>query len=497
MTRPNVLMIVTDHWFGSLLGIAGHPCVQTPTLDDVARNGVRFSNACSANPVCIPARRTLMTGTTSRTHGDRIFNSELHMPENLPTLAQTFRDNGYQAYAVGKIHVHPQRDRIGFDDVLVDDEGRGMFGVIDDYEVYLGDQGYPGEGFMHGMSNNDYNYRAWHLPEHCHATNWATRMMCRTIKRRDPKRPSLWYVGYRHPHPPLVPLQAYLDFYRDIPIDKPYVADWSKEHDELPYTAQARQTRTFKMNERQIEDARRAFYALCTHIDHQISVIIGTLREEGILDDTMILFTSDHGDMLGNQNMWAKRVFYENSTHVPMILSGVKGDRRVGHHRVDDRLVELRDVMPTLLDLCGIPIPGTVEGLSMVGEKKHPWIYGEDGEDAHSSRMVHDGRHKLIYYPIGNRLQLFDLVEDPCEMTDRIADPAYADVRENLTEILIGQMYGSDLRWIEDGKLVGELPNRPFRPGPNRSRYALRGYTWPAPALTDKAVMEWYPEADD
>ncbi len=218
--RPNVLLVTTDHWPAALLGCAGHPAIQTPTLDALAGAGIRYTNAYSECPVCIPARRTLMTGTSPRTHGDRVFSERMPMPD-LPTLAGTFRAAGYQANAVGKLHVYPQRDRIGFDDVVLDEEGRTQYGVTDDYELFLGDEGFAGRQFGHGMSNNRYVSRPWHLPEHTHATNWATSAMVRTIKRRDPTRPAFWYLAYRHPHPPLVPLTAYLDLYRE-PVDAPF-----------------------------------------------------------------------------------------------------------------------------------------------------------------------------------------------------------------------------------------------------------------------------------
>ena len=164
--RPNVVLICVDHWFGDLVGALGHPTVLTPTLDQLIGNGVAYTNAYTTTPSCIPARRELMTGAFSRTHGDRVFNETLPMP-NLPTMAQTFRDNGYQAYAVGKLHVYPQRDRIGFDDVLVLEEGRHQFGMSkDDYELFLQEQGFSGEEYGHGMSNNDYTVRPWHLPQH-------------------------------------------------------------------------------------------------------------------------------------------------------------------------------------------------------------------------------------------------------------------------------------------------------------------------------------------
>jgi arylsulfatase len=466
-SRPNVLLVCTDHWFSALFGVAGHPAVQTPTLDTLARSGVRFANAYSECPVCIPARRTLMTGTSPRTHGDRVFKETLPMPA-LPTLAQTFRDAGYQAYAVGKLHVYPQRDRIGFDDVVLDEEGRTQYGVTDDYELFLGDRGYAGRQFDHGMSNNEYVTRPWHLPEETHATNWATREMCRAIKRRDPTRPAFWYLSYRHPHPPLVPLQAYLNLYRDVEIDAPFCGDWAKDPDALPYALQASRATGEYLTPEQIAAARRAFYALCTHIDHQLRVVIGVLREETLLDDTILMFTADHGDMLGNHGLWAKRLFYAPAANVPMLLVG---------------------------DLCGIPIPPPVEGLSMVGERRRAWLYGEIGEDAAATRMVHDGRYKLIYYPTGNHRQLFDLREDPQERHDLAGAPEHAATLEGLTDVLVGQLNGGDEAWLRDGRLAG-LPARRFVPGPNKGLSSQRGDHWPPPPKTDMPQIRWRHEAD-
>ena len=298
---------------------------------------------------------------------------------------------------MGKTHTYPQRDRIGFDDVQLDDEGRTLHGVTDDYEIFLGDQGHVGQQFGHGISNNAYQATAWHLPERLHATNWATDTMARYVRRRDPSRPSFWYLGYRHPHPPLVPPQRFLDHYDDIEIDMPFAGDWSTA--DLPYNLQGVQARNV-YSEREIRWARRAFYALCTQIDQQIGALIGTIREEGILDETIIMFTSDHGDMLGNHGMWAKQTFFEGSSNVPMILMGKNGDDRLPFGSVDDRVTGLQDIMPTLLGLAGIEPPSHVDGRSMVSDAPRDYIYGEFGEDSHSSRMVRDQRHKLIWYPV-------------------------------------------------------------------------------------------------
>jgi arylsulfatase len=484
--HPHVLLITADHWPGAFLGVAGHPSIQTPTLDQLARNGVRYTRAYTECPICIPARRTLMTGTPPRTHGDRVFKVQEPMP-NLPTLAQTFRDAGYQAFAVGKLHVYPQRDRIGFDDVILAEEGRPQLGAIDDYDLFLADSGYPGQQFAHGMCNNDYWTRPWHLPESCHVTNWTTQQMAHTIKRRDPTRPAFWYLSYTHPHPPLVPLQTYLDLYRDIDIDVPVVGKWATDPAALPFTARTIREHWGSMSEHQVYAARRAFHALCTHIDHQLRVVIGTLREEGLLDNTIILFTSDHGDMLGDHGLWAKRVFYENAANVPMVLVGAAtdahfGQGRVGHHRTDDRVVGLQDVMPTLLDLAGIAIPKTVEGLSMVGTERREWLFGECDENALATRMLHDGRYKLIYYPTGNRVQLFDLQNDPRESNDLSGSPDHSKVRGRLTELLCKELYGGDQEWLQGGELLG-LPDRAYEPWPERGLKGQRGIHWPPPPL--------------
>ena len=491
--RPNVLLVSTDHWAAELLGEAGHPDVLTPTLDELARSGTRYTNAYAECPVCIPARRSLMTGTSPKTHGDRDFGETMPMPD-LPTMAQTFRDAGYQAYGVGKLHVYPQRDRIGFDDVILDEEGRTQYGILDDYELFLGDRGFAGRQFDHGMSNNDYQTRPWHLPEELHATNWAARQMVRVIQRRDRGRPAFWFLSFRHPHPPIVPLTTYLKMYEGVELRWPLRGSWSRGN--LPYLLQAVRGRQAHLGVRETLNALRGFYALCTHIDHQLRVVVGTLREEGLLDDTVICFTSDHGDMLGRHGMWAKRLFYEPSANIPMILVGARGDARLGHHRVDDRIAGWQDVMPTLLDLAGIEIPSTVEGLSMVGEERREWLFGEVGEGDHATRMVRKGNFKLIYFPASNALQLFDLEADPMELRDMSREPELEPILEDLTGILISQLHGGDEQWVQDGALVGR-PSREFRPGPNKGLTSQRGHHWPPPPKTDMQQILWHSDEAD
>lgn len=449
----------------------------TPTLDRLARGGVCYDNAYSACPVCVPARRTLMTGMSARGHGIRN-NKQAPMPP-VTTLAQAFRDAGYQAAAVGKLHVHPQRDRIGFDDVILNEEGRHYEGQqrADDWEMYVTDAGHPGQSQAGGMPQNDYVTRAWHLPEHCHPTNWAVRAMCRTIYRRDERKPAFWYLSFIGPHPPIWPPQAYLDLYRDVPLDEPVIGDWAREDASLPHLARQKRDASTAHGAppHEGELVRRAFYASLTHIDHQIRLVIGFLRDQGLAENTIIAFTSDHGDMLGEHGLWGKTLFYDMSARVPLIVQPHAGCDRLPIGTHDDRLAELCDVMPTLLDLAGVPIPKSVEGRSLVSQAQREQLYGEYNHAEGATRMLLRGRHKLIYYPLGNRVQLFDRHDDPREMHDLAHDPRCAATRADLERRLADSFYGEDCQWLDDGKLVG-LPDRPYQPPVTRDLFTQRSY---------------------
>lgn len=472
MEQKNLLLICTDHWAGSRLGCAGHPVIMTPTLDRLAENGVRFTRYYSECPVCIPARRSMMTGLSPRRHGDRVYSALMEMPP-VTTLAQAFRDAGYQAMAVGKLHVYPQRSRIGFDDVILQEEGRYEFGVTDDYETWLGEQGFVGQEFAHTLGNNTYHTRPWHLPEYTHPTTWATREMIRQIKRRDPTRPFFFYLSYQFPHPPLAPLETYWDMYSDEEIDEPVRGEWDKD----PYFASVLKGDE-EYSRKEMRRARRAAYAQCTHIDAQLRLLVGTLRECGLLENTVIAFTSDHGDNLFDHGLLAKRNFYEESACVPLILSGPPVWQRLGKAGVvDDRLGVHADLMPTLLDLCGVPqVPG-MDGVSLL-QNRHDYIFGEIGEGAGATRMAHDGRYKLIYYAGSNRVQLFDLETDPHEQFDLAQLEQYQDKRRELEQYLISQLHGGDEAWVQEGSLCGS-GIQPKEPRPNFALNGQRGLHWP------------------
>lgn len=476
--QPNVLLINVDHWSAPRMGCAGNKVIMTPTLDQLAQNGIRFTNCYSTCPVCIPARRSLMTGTFPRTHGDRVYSDTMLMP-NVKTMAQAFRDGGYQAYAVGKLHVYPQRNRIGFDDVILSEEARYNFGIVDDYQIWLGEHGYLGKEYAHGMSNNQYYTRPWHLPEEAHQTTWATSQMAKMIKRKDPTRPAFFYISYVHPHPPLVPLQVYLDMYDGVEMPKSPMGDWITDD-----SAMLKQYHELAKiySPRDIERAKKAFYALCTHIDHQMRLIIGTLREEGLLENTIIGFTSDHGDTLFDHGLVGKRSFYRNSTNVPLILTGRPLEAQAGN--VNDQLTCLEDIMPTLLSLCNVQVPKTVEGENLFGDTKRKLLFGEISNGPTATRMATDGKFKLIYYPYGNITQLFNIRTDPDEIINLAHKPEYEQIKEKLTNYLITNLHDGDEDWVENGILVG-VTNYHVKKKTDFGLYNQRGLHWPPPKRTD------------
>ncbi len=430
----------------------------TPTIDRLAGNGVRFPNAYSACPVCMPARRALMTGLTSRSHGLRS-NGSLPMPD-VPTMAQCFRDAGYQAHAVGKLHVSPPRSRIGFDDALINEEGRHTKEMsADDWELYLAEQGHAGKEYAAGGTQNDYMVTPWHLPEECHQTSWTAREMCKTIKRRDSSRPAFWYMSFAAPHPPLWPLEKFLDQYQQKSVDAPLRGSWVEELKQNPPGAVSKKMfglATTDSSPETVELARRAFYAMITHIDHQIRMVLGTLREERLAGNTIVAFVSDHGEMLGDHDMWGKAVFYDSSAKVPFIVvppSSSQDDFHSG--TTDSRIVELCDLMPTLLELAGIPVPESVEGFSVFSQNRRDGLYGEHANGGNATRMFREERFKLIYYPDRNLFQLFDLESDPAESTNLAGDPACAETLKHLQSKLSDSLYGEDTAWVKDGVWTG------------------------------------------
>jgi arylsulfatase A-like enzyme len=266
--------------------------------------------------------------------------------------------------------------------------------------------------------------------------------------------------------------------YPESAIDEPVIGEWAREYESLPFALKEHKERKPAPRDgSELLRARAGFYAQCTYIDHQIRLLIGTLREEGLLDNTIVAFVADHGDMLGNHGLWAKPPMLEPVVNVPFIIVPTANYKDFGHHLIDDRLVHLRDVMPTLLEMCGIATPDTVEGVALTTNSRRSHVYCEHYEDEFAMRMVRDERYKLIYYATGNRFQLFDLANDPFECHDLSENEEYQVTLTGLKEILRNELYGGDRAWLADRDFVGQ-PERSYTPQPNRGLTNQRGWRW-------------------
>ena len=448
--RPNILLLMTDQQRGDALGIEGHPVLQTPYLDALAAAGARFRHAYSATPVCIPARRTLMAGQRAASHGV-FMNYTAPLPG--PTLPGELSKAGYQTHLVGKLHLSPPRKLYGFDSADWSDSP-SPHPAYDDYERFLVESGVttPGAGLAHGASVNGYTARPYHLDERFHFSNWCADRALSFLARRDPTMPFFLKVSFHQPHQPLTPPAAYWDRYRAMDIPPPPVADWSRVYETPQRGLPVNAWRVCLEPELQ-RQMQAGYYGCINHIDDQIGRILARIPP-----NTVILFVSDHGEMLGQHQWIRKRSGYEGSARIPFLLRA-PARLDLGRGVVANAPVELMDVMPTLLDLAGVPIPEEVDGTSVL-----PILRGEStGRDfvrGECSRMetmnsgtqfLSDGRRKYIWYPGTGHEQFFDLESDPDEMVDLgSAHTETAIWRQRLVSILADRPEG----FVEDGRLV-------------------------------------------
>lgn len=432
MNQPHILLITVDQMRGDLMGCAGHPVVRTPHIDFLAKRGVRFSHAVSTQPVCIPARASIMTGLDGVSLGLTTYREGFRIPMR-DTLPRLLHEGGYQTQVVGKMHVYPERCHYGFESMLICEEGRllgqaeGKNRGYDDYELWLAEQGYAGQAFGHGMSNNEFNVTPWHLPDRLHPTEWTGNEACKAIKRRDWTRPQFLWASFTAPHPPLAPLMSELQMYERDEMPKPKRGDWTDRQPLYNQRSMAAYS-GWMQTERQTDLAYRGFYAMITHVDRQINRILGTLREEGMLGNTWICFVSDHGDNMGDHGLWGKTNFFKGSCHIPFILMpplGAKADDLPGTPgRVIDTPIALQDIMPTFLDIAGVGLPEGLDGKSLLpvvtgrAAAVRETVIGEYGVAGTRTFMATDVRYKYMWFEEDGMELLFDRRDDPDELRD-------------------------------------------------------------------------------
>lgn len=469
--KPNVVLIVVDQWRGDCLGIDGHPVVETPYLDMHASNGSMFRRAYVATPSCIAARAGLLTGLSQKTHGRIGYRDGV--PWNYPTsIAKAFGDQGYQTHCVGKMHVHPARNNFGFDSIELHD-GYMHFGrdrtkydleKIDDYLPWLRERTrHDADYFDQGTHCNAYTPHPWDKEEILHPSAWIATRGADFLRRQDPTRPFFLKLSFHRPHPPLDPPQWCYDMYLNKDMPDPVVGDWADDVFGDAYNENHPMQPPKRWPIDRIKRLRAAYYGQMTFIDHQISRFVELLHEYGHHGNTIFCFVSDHGDMVGDHNLYAKSVAYEGSARVPLMFFSPGCNLIPKAMQDHDHVAELRDIMPTLLDAAGLDIPEAVEGKSLM-----PIMRGEQTdwrEYLHGEHTVHVAGIKSMHYIVTptfkyiwcsgtGREQLFDLANDKEERHDLSKQSAHQSKLTELRNHLITELTGREEGFVADGKLV-------------------------------------------
>ncbi len=472
--KPNVVLIMVDQMRGDCLGVNGNEFIETPNLDMMATCGYNFENAYSAVPSCIAARASVLTGMKPRSHG-RVGYEDGVTWNYEHTIASEFSKAGYHTQCVGKMHVHPARNLCGFNNILLHDgylhyhrqrkyNSRTQLEQCDDYIKWFRDKkGHSVDLIDIGLDCNSWLSRPWGYEEEFHPTNWVVNESIDFLRRKDPTKPFFLKMSFVRPHSPLDPPKYYFDMYKDEKLPEPLMGGWAIKTDEYK---SGKDVNCFKgiIGHKELKRAKAAYYGSITHIDHQIGRFLIALDEYEERNNTIFLFVSDHGDMLGDHNWFRKSLPYEGSTRVPFfiydpgnILEGKRG-------QTFKEIVELRDIMPTLLDISNIDIPNTVEGLNLrelIHGDKDEWreyIHGEHSFGLDSNHYIVTEKDKFLWFSQRGEEQYFDLEEDPNELVNLINDEKHKERIDYLRNILIKELDGREEGYSDGERLLKGNP---------------------------------------
>jgi arylsulfatase A-like enzyme len=428
--RPNVLFLLTDDQRADTIRELGNNVINTPNLDRLVRNGVAFTRAVCANPICTPSRAEILSGCNGFRNGVVDFGRPID--SELLLWPQAMQRAGYQTWYVGKWHNDGHPTTRGYDETLGLFAGGGGRWAVDRVDwkgseitgyrgwIFQSDDGtkYPekGVGLTSGISR--------------HFADAAIQFI-----RRKSEKPFFLHVNFTAPHDPLLMPPGYEDMYdpKKIPLPPNFLPKHPFDHGNL----EGRDERLlpWPRTKKLVRETIAMYYAVISHLDEQIGRIIAALEETGEADNTIIIFSSDHGLGVGSHGVRGKQNMYEHTINVPLIIRGPgipKNERRRAQ-------VYLRELYPTVCDLAGIEIPSSVEGQSfaqaLVSNRytHHREVFGYFRD---KQRMIRNDRWKLIQYPQIDKLQLFDLPSDPHELNDLANDRAHLSTVEDLRERL-------------------------------------------------------------
>ena len=426
MKKPNIILITTDQQRFDTIQALGNPVIYTPHLNWLTDEGVTYTRTYAECPICVASRTSIMTGMRGYVSGISRNCDHSALMESVKTLPQLLTENGYQTRAIGKMHFHPARANYGFEHMEL---------PLDYYRMMQ--RNYEqGVSKMHGVGENEVEPVLSTVDENHSLTHWTVDRSVDFLETRDERRPFFLWTSFSKPHPPLDPCPNYWNLYETDDMPDPVYGDWSKDFEIMP---KGFLQSTFMLNNihrlspKQQRAVKRAYYACITQIDYSLGFLFSRLRELNLMDNTYIIFTSDHGDMMGDHHMGAKMTFLEGSAHVPLIIKAP--DQSELYKKTKglrcDNIEELSYLYHTILSIAGISNPSEqTEKVDLTKDfevKVNREFYGFC-QDATNTYSVMDGQYKYLYTEAFGQELLFDLQNDPMEQVNLAAQPDFQPI---------------------------------------------------------------------
>lgn len=474
--KPNIILIMADQFRYDAIGAHKNENISTPTLNEMITNGIDFSHAYSATPTCIPARASLMSGLSQKNTG--IVGYEEGLDWTFPNyLGGAFAERGYYAKAIGKMHVSPPRKLCGFHHVELHDgymhatrkESRPTnqtYEYTDDYLSWLREQlPFTADLHDHGLDCNSWVARPFPYEERLHPTNWAVEKSIDFLKKRDPTMPFFLKLSFVRPHQPLDPPEYYFNMYLDElnNINEPDYGNWAEELGLLEDVEKV-DSLTGKLTKNDYKRMIAGYYGLVTHMDHQINRFLISLKEHEQLKNSIILFTSDHGDQLGEHGLFRKGFAYQGSIHLPLVVydPGENIAPKSLLKKEVNELIELRDILPSLIDLASGDKLENVDGKSfkplMFKDTEdlnwREYIHGEHVLGEHSNQYIVGEEWKYVWMTQTGVEQLFNIIEDPEEKYDLSDTPENKEILDRMRNLLIKELEDRPEEFIENNELI-------------------------------------------
>jgi choline-sulfatase len=470
-SRPNILFLFTDQQRWDTIAQAGHEHMITPNLDWLAERGTRFDEMYATFPLCVPNRVSIVTGCFPKRHMVR--DNGRWIPDNADTWPQIFTDAGYDTRGIGKMHCWPSmksRNLIGFSKRVMAEDKYG-FEAVDDYALWMKEKGSrrpcpwldPAECEEYVKGRAAYVFKE---PEELHIDSYIGMKAVEALKEvAKGDKPFCHWVSFNSPHAPHDPPQRFLDMYKDrdipAPIRRPYEPfDKPASRTFLNWVLDkyfAMGGDFFMMTDAQIKKRRSYYYATITLVDEWIGKIIETLKETGLYDNTIIVFSSDHGDAQGDHNMLEKSFFYESMVRVPLLIHC---PTRFAPG-VSKEFVQSTDIAPTLLSLAGLKVPERMDGKDLSpllnqasGWKSRDAVFSEGTAfGGLPMTMIRTREWKLVYEEEPTCRELYDMRGAGDELRNVYYELQNKPIRDEL-EARLKQWRSEGERLFEPNKLL-------------------------------------------